>query len=125
MVDKLVTQSDAILARLDRRFGFSADYLVAGEITVDPVIGTQTPSFTTIPDIRLRSRVLSTRELIEITETGLLQVETAWKMRRHFVSETKPDDRFTLTVSGLQFLVLRVQLDDLQLDWTLLTRRLR
>lgn len=125
MSDRVVTQSDAILARLDRRFGLDATYETAGTILIDPVSGVQTPSLTPIEGIKVRARPLSTRELTEIAESGLLQIETSFNLRRSLVSEAKADDRLILSVQGFTYLILRATLDTLELDWQLFARRLR
>lgn len=125
MADKVIVQSDSILKRLDARFALDASYVVVGENVVDPVTGTQTPSLTTIPNIKVRSRPLSIRELSEITSSGLQQVETIWRMRQSYVPNARTDDELHLISSGFKYLILRAELDALQLDWQLFTRRLR
>ena len=125
MADRLVTQSDNLLIKLDKRVGIDAELVIVGEPVLDIETGLQAANDTTIPDVRVRNISLSIRELTEVTDAGLSQVEKVFRMRKFYANELKTDDRLKLIPTGFEYLILRPDLDDLEIQWTLFTRRLR
>lgn len=121
----LQNRADGHLRRLDRKAGFGATYEVYGGSTLNVVTGKMVPTFTSVPNVRVRPYPLSIREKVRIAEAGLVDVDAAWKIRKFYVDEPKPDDAFTLSVSGFRYYIVPggVSLDRLQADWTLYTKR--
>ena len=125
MADRMITQSDELLQRLDKRFGLDASFTSVGAATTTPGSGKIVRSDVVTDNIKVRSKPLTIRDLDDLSRAGLQQVDTRWGMRKAYVDNIKAEDLLSIDGTGFTYVVLQATLDQLQLDWLILTRRQR
>ena len=124
MAYRVIDRTDKILVRLDKHYGTPATYKVPTGSTFDVTTGQTVVTFSET-SIRVRPAQLSVVERSELSRAGFTQFDQAWKFRKAYVSDVRPGH--LLDVSGFTYEIVAggVQLDELQLEWTVFTRRRR
>jgi hypothetical protein len=117
-------RADKHLVRLDRKAGEAATYRIFTGTTTNNS-GQSTPNFTNVNNVKVRPFRLRVIDRMNLASAGLVEVETAWKIRKAYVTEPKKDDEIHLTTSGFKYQVLDSDLDRVQADWILYVRRLK
>ena len=124
-MNKIGKQFDRMTSRMDKLIGLDAIYTSRSYGDLDLITGEQTIS--ELPcRVKVRPMPLSRRDLVELAQAGLTQVETRWSMRAAYVSDVKAQDM--LSVSGFNYEILDTpssELDEFGVEWTLYTRRIR
>jgi hypothetical protein len=123
MAYRITDQSDKILIRLDKQFGKDAVYHIPTGQTISNT-GEVIVTYQDIP-VQVRSAGLSSIEISQLSQSGLGQIDAAWKMRHAYVDDVRPDH--IIEVSGVYDEVIDggASLDELGLLWTIMTRRRR
>lgn len=120
----LVDRASRLLLKLDRQYGIQATYRVATGTVFDPTVGDMVRNYVDTPVV-IRPHGFSSIELSQLSTSGLGQIDARWWMRRAYMEEVRPGH---ILGSGSFFYEVidgGATLDDLQLLWTILTRRRR
>lgn len=124
-MNKLARAFDRATQKMDRLYGVDGQYTSRELSGVDLTTGQQTITERACA-VKVRAFPLSQRDLIELSQAGIDQVETRWSMRAAYVADVKPQD--VLSVSGFNYEVLGTPgaiLDEFGVEWTIYTRRIR
>ncbi len=115
---------DARAKRANRLLGYKATFIDRGATTVDVVTGAQSTQQATCKVV-IRPWPFTARELSDRSSAGLVQVDARWTMRVVYAGEVEPGDR--IDVKGMVYEVVPsgATQDELGVEWTILTRRLK
>lgn len=123
MVDRLVSQAEDILIRMDARVGQSATYKIPTGTTVDFTTGDVIVTYDETPNVIVRPAGLTTEQIAALANTGVGEIDAVWLMRRAYVEDVLQGHILTVGDHDYEVAVGGASLDDLQLLWTILTRR--
>lgn len=121
----LVRRIRRVTTYMDKSIGQKAIYRVRtqGDVDVTTGVVAQTVANT---NVEVRSRPLSVRERSDLTQAGLGQVDAAWFMQTTYRSGDVQAGHFLeVPVGGFEYEVLSATKDELDIEWTIYTRRLR
>lgn len=122
---KLQARGDRDLKRLDRELGQAATYYAPAGTAITGAItdGATTVTYTTTPNIKVRSAGLSSVELAALRNAGYSLVEAVWYMRSAYVAEVLPGQIIQVGAFYYEVIENGATLDDLGQLWTIMTRR--
>lgn len=125
MAYRVINRADAMLTRLDKHYGLSATYKVPTGSTLNVTTGATVVTFDETTGIKVRPAKLSVTELSSLSQAGFTQIDQVWKLRKAYAADVRPGH--LLDVGGFLYEIIEggIQLDELQLEWTLFTRRRR
>jgi hypothetical protein len=111
MKDMLVRDIRRLTTMMDRDLGSAATYRVSPA-------GASTAVF-------VRSKPIGIRERTDLSQAGLTDVDAVWFLQTTYIANVLPGHILEVPVGGFKYEVKTATKDELDIEWTIFTRRIR